>query len=105
MEQKERQSCQKYSKSHLPMPRVSVIVPVYNSELYLNQCVDSILAQTYSDYEVLLIDDGSTDQSSRVCDEYASKISQPPIKTTTIIIDIMRSFISLSPLQKVYCYP
>lgn len=76
MEQKERQSCQKYSKSHLPMPRVSVIVPVYNSELYLNQCVDSILAQTYSDYEVLLIDDGSTDQSSRVCDEYASMDSR-----------------------------
>lgn len=58
------------------MPRVSVIVPVYNSELYLNQCVDSILAQTYSDYEVLLIDDGSTDRSSCICDEYASKDSR-----------------------------
>ena len=47
---------------------ISVIVPVYNVEHYLNRCVDSILAQTYSDLEILLVDDGSTDSSGAICD-------------------------------------
>lgn len=50
---------------------ISVIVPVYNVEHYLNRCVDSILAQTYSDLEILLVDDGSTDNSGAICDAYA----------------------------------
>lgn len=50
---------------------ISIIVPVYNAEQCLNRCVDSILLQTYSDFEVLLIDDGSKDASGRICDEYA----------------------------------
>lgn len=50
---------------------ISVIVPVYNVEHYLNRCVDSILAQTYSDLEILLVDDGSTDSSGAICDVYA----------------------------------
>ena len=52
------------------MPKVSVIVPVYNVEKYLRRCVDSILAQTFTDFEVLLIDDGSTDSSGKICDEF-----------------------------------
>lgn len=52
-------------------PKISVIVPVYNAERWLHRCVDSILAQTYTDFELLLIDDGSTDSSSDICDEYA----------------------------------
>lgn len=52
---------------------LSVIVPVYNAEEYLRKCVDSILYQTYSDLELLLINDGSTDSSGVVCDEYARK--------------------------------
>lgn len=52
---------------------VSVIVSIYNMELYLHQCIDSILSQTYSDYEVLLIDDGSTDSSGQICDSYLDK--------------------------------
>lgn len=52
-------------------PRISVIVPVYNAEKWLRRCVDSILAQTFTDFEVLLIDDGSTDGSGAICDEYA----------------------------------
>lgn len=54
-------------------PVISVIVPVYNAEKTLRQCVDSILMQEYKDYELLLIDDGSTDTSPAICDEYALK--------------------------------
>lgn len=52
--------------------KVSIIVPVYNVETYLNECVESLLSQNIDDYEILLIDDGSTDSSSEICDEYSN---------------------------------
>lgn len=57
-------------------PKISVIVPVYNAESTIRRCVDSILAQTYTDFECLLIDDGSKDLSRAICDEYAEKDSR-----------------------------
>lgn len=54
-------------------PKISVIVPVYKAENYLHRCVDSLLAQTFQDFEILLIDDGSPDRSGEICDEYAKK--------------------------------
>lgn len=57
-------------------PKISVIVPVYNVEKYLRRCIDSILAQTFTDFELLLIDDGSKDKSGEICDEYAQKDSR-----------------------------
>ena len=54
-------------------PKISVIAPVYNAEKYLHRCVDSILAQTFKNFELLLIDDGSKDWSGAICDEYVQK--------------------------------
>jgi glycosyltransferase EpsJ len=51
----------------------SIIIPVYNVERYLNHCLDSIIAQSYTDLEIILIDDGSTDKSGEICDSYAQK--------------------------------
>lgn len=53
------------------MAEISVIVPVYNVQPYLRRCLDSVVNQTFSDLEILLIDDGSTDKSGEICDEYA----------------------------------
>ena len=57
-------------------PAISVIVPIYNMEKLMRKCLDSILAQTFQDYECLLIDDGSKDGSPAICDEYAAKDSR-----------------------------
>lgn len=55
------------------MPEISVIVPVYQAENYLPRCIDSILSQTFSDFEIILVDDGSPDSCGRICQEYAAK--------------------------------
>ncbi|MBQ8543630.1 MAG: glycosyltransferase [Alistipes sp.] len=60
----------------MSIPKISVIVPIYKAEKYLRRCVDSILAQTFADFEVLLVDDGSPDRSGKICDEYAAMDSR-----------------------------
>ena len=54
-------------------PKISIIIPVYNTELYLRECLDSVINQTLRDIEIILIDDGSTDNSGKICDEYKEK--------------------------------
>lgn len=58
------------------MPAVSVLIPAYNVERYLPKCLDSVLSQTFEDFEVILIDDGSTDGTGKLCDDYAAKDSR-----------------------------
>lgn len=53
--------------------KISIIVPVYNTGIYLKKCINSLLNQTLRDIEIVLIDDGSTDESRDICDEYAKK--------------------------------
>ena len=57
-------------------PEISVIVPVYKVERYLNECIDSILAQTFTDFELILVDDGSPDNCPALCDAAAAKDSR-----------------------------
>ena len=53
--------------------KVSVIIPVYNVENYIHRCLNSVISQTYDNLEIILVDDGSTDDSGRICDEYKEK--------------------------------
>ena len=55
------------------MPAISIIIPVYNAERYLSQCIESVIAQTFKDWEAILVNDGSKDGSLAICQEYASK--------------------------------
>lgn len=58
------------------MSEITVVVPVYKVEQYLHRCIDSILVQTYRDFELILIDDGSPDSCGMICDEYAKSDSR-----------------------------
>ena len=58
------------------MPAVSVIIPMYNTEAFIKDCLDSLIAQTFSDFEAIIIDDGSTDGGARIAAGYASSDSR-----------------------------
>ena len=64
--------------------KLSFVVPVYNVEQYLRKCVDSLLAQDYDDYEIILVDDGSTDNSPQICDDYARRVESGMWKVENI---------------------
>ena len=55
------------------MPLISIIIPVFNAEKYLTECLDSVRGQTLEDVEILCVNDGSTDQSGTICDRYAAE--------------------------------
>lgn len=57
-------------------PKISIVVPVYNMERYLHQCIESIISQTFEDWECILVDDGSTDSSGNICDDYSKRDSR-----------------------------
>ena len=69
----ENHSCSSVQSVGEKTPKVSVIVPVYKVEKYLPECIDSILAQTFTDFELILVDDGSPDNSGKICDDYAAR--------------------------------
>ena len=58
------------------MDLISVIVPIYNSELYIRDCVGSVLRQTYTHFELILVDDGSTDNCKEICENYVKQIKE-----------------------------
>ena len=60
----------------MTQPQISIIIPVYNSEKYLGACIDSILSQSFRDFELILVDDGSRDSCPHICDDYAQKDSR-----------------------------
>ena len=70
------------------MKKVSIVVPIYNSEKYLGYCINSILSQTYTNIEVILVNDGSKDDSINICNNYAE--IDPRVK----VIDIQNSGVS-----------
>ena len=67
---------EKYQREHLHAELISIIVPIYNTEKYLHECLDSIINQTYANFEVLLVNDGSTDSSGIICQEYVKNDSR-----------------------------
>lgn len=58
------------------LKKITVIIPVYNVEDYVGRCIESVISQDYYDLEILIVDDGSTDDSGKICDEYAVKDSR-----------------------------
>ena len=86
--------------------KVSIIVPAYNVAAYLKECVDSILAQTYSDIEIVLVDDGSTkDNTPQICDEYATKDSRVKVihKVNGGLPKARETGINASTGELIYC--
>lgn len=80
-------------------PLISVIVPVYNVEKYLDRCVTSIIKQTYKNLEIILVDDGSPDSSGKICDEWAKKTIESRCFTRKTAVLLMQETTELRELQ------
>lgn len=82
--------CYPPPRSGTETPKVAIVVPVYNVAPYLRECLDSLLAQTYNNFTVFAVDDGSTDESGAVLDEYA-------VKDPRFIVIRQKTVVSLQP--------
>ena len=81
------------------MPKVSVIIPVYNVEKYLGECLDSVLGQTMKEIEVLCVDDGSTDDSAKVLADYAAKDARVKVISYAESLGSVESLITFPLMQ------
>lgn len=90
------------------MVQISIIIPIYNVEEYLERCLDSILQQSFTDYEVVLIDDGSSDDSGSICDNYAQKDSRFIVihqKNAGVAVARNKGLETATGLYVMYCDP
>lgn len=78
-----------------PEKRVSIIVPVYNAKRYLDKCLSSLVEQTYANIEIIVIDDGSTDGSGKICDRYAAEFSTVIIIGWLLITNCLGDWVSI----------
>ncbi len=87
------------------MTLFSIIVPVYNVEAYLRECIDSILSQNYNDYELILVDDGSPDGCPAICDEYAEKDKRIKVihKTNGGVVEARKAGVNISVGDYIVC--
>ena len=81
------------------MVKISVIIPLYNASSYLHHSIDSLLSQPFQDIEIILVDDGSTDGSAAICDEYAKKDSRISVFTNLILAWLILVRLVLNMLQ------
>lgn len=72
------------------MPEISVIVPVYNTEKHLMRCVKSIVDQTYTDFELILVDDGSSDGSPKICDEWTERDCRIHVTHKKMVVRVLQ---------------
>ena len=91
-------------------PLLTVVIPVYNVEKYLNRCIESILIQEWKHYDILLVDDGSTDNSPQICDDYAKaydfisvihKKNGDYLQLVTLVSLMLRENMSISLIQMI----
>lgn len=78
------------------MAEISVIVPIYKVEKYIDQCIQSILKQTFSDYEVILVDDGSPDNCGIICDEYAKRDKRVHVIHQKMVVFLQQGMLGLT---------
>jgi glycosyltransferase involved in cell wall biosynthesis len=87
------------------MPKLSIVIPVYNTEKYLKQCIDSVIGQTFTDFELILVDDGSTDGSGNICDVYAKEDSRVSVVHTKNqgVVTARRTGVALAKGEYIAC--